>query len=193
MKFFPFLCLFLSTASLMAQQPVIIEYAAVSNFHWGLFKGKINQRHIAEMGDDTGAVTVSSISYTALQTSPYSADITITARFHPDESWTRYPNLNKPEESLIHERRHLEITEIYARKLRRLVSNTRYTAGRFKDDLNRHFNEIASQQRAEQVKYDRETRHSLDAAQQEKWNARIDEQLKSLSAYTGTKVTIKLH
>jgi hypothetical protein len=193
MKIFPLLCLLLPTVGLTAQQPAIIEYAAVSTFHWGLFKGKINQRHIAEMGDDTGAVTVSSISYTALQSSPYSADVTITARFHPDESWTRYPNLNKPEEALIHERRHLEITEIYARKLRRLVSNSRYTAGRFKDEINRHFNEIASQQRAEQVKYDRETRHSLDAAQQAKWNTRIDEQLESLSDYAGTKVTIRLH
>ena len=176
---------------MQAQQPVVLEYATVRKFHWGLFKGKINERHIHEMGENTGAVTVSSISYTALQISPDEATVTITARFHPEESWTRYPNLIKPEEALEHEKKHFALTEVYARKLRKLVSNSRYSATRFKDEINKQFTDLVTQHRAEQVRYDHETNHSINNHQQTKWNARIDEQLESLSTYSRTTVIIK--
>ncbi|MDZ4749232.1 MAG: DUF922 domain-containing protein [Saprospiraceae bacterium] len=176
---------------MQAQKPAVLEYATVSTFHWGLFKGKINQRHLHEMGGNTGAVTVSSISYTALQISPHEATVTITARFHPEESWTRYPKLQKPEEALEHEKKHFELTEVYARKLRKLVSNSHYSATLFKDEINKQFTELVTQHRTEQVRYDHETNHSIDSHQQEKWNARIDEQLGSLSTYTETTVRIK--
>lgn len=191
MKFIAIFCFVFSFGILTAQPPVVIDYAAVTSFHWGLFKGKINPRHIEEMGENTGAVTVSSISYTAQQTSPTSANVSITARFHPNDSWTRYPNLTKEKEALEHERRHLEITEIYARKLRKLVTHSKFTAGNFKEELNKQFNDLVTQHRAEQVKYDHETNHSINADQQKKWNTKVDAQLKSLSAYTSTNVVIK--
>ena len=191
MKSISLICLVFSSVLLHAQQPVVLEYATVSTFHWGLFQGKINQRHIHEMGENTGALTVSSISYTALQISPDAATVTITARFHPEESWTRYPHLNKPEEALEHEKKHFELTEVYARKLRKLVSNSRYSAARFKDEINKQFTDLVTQHRAEQVRYDHETNHSIDHHQQAKWNARIDEQLESLNTYSKTTVTIK--
>lgn len=144
------------------------------------------------MGKNTGAVTVSSISYSAQQTAPDKATVIITARFHPEESWTLYPKLNKPDEALEHERRHFELTEIYARKLRKLVSNTRYDAARFKSELNRHFSDLTAQHRAEQVRYDHETHHSINEKEQQKWNAMIDEQLAALSAYSANMLTISL-
>jgi hypothetical protein len=191
MKSIALFCLVLSSMWMQAQQPVVMEYATVSTFDWGLFKGKINQRHLHEMGENTGAVTVSSISYTALQTSPYEAKVTITARFHPEESWTRYPHLNKQEEALEHEKKHLELTEIYARKLRKLVTNSRYSASRFKDEINKQFTDLVTEHRAEQVRYDHETNHSINHPQQIKWNARIEEQLESLNTFTKTTVIIK--
>lgn len=143
------------------------------------------------MGENTGAVTVSSISYTAQQISPQEATVTITARFHPQESWTRYPHLTKPEEALEHEKKHFELTEIYARKLRKLVSNSRYSSARFKDEINKQFTDLVTQHRAEQVRYDHETNHSINHPQQIKWNARIDEQLASLTSYSESIVSIK--
>jgi hypothetical protein len=192
MKYISVLCIVFSTSLAFAQQPVFIEYASLSQFHWGLFKGPVNPRHINEMGENTGAVTVSSISYTALQVSPDKATVTITARFHPEESWTLYPKLNKPEEALEHERRHFELTEIYARKLRKLVGSTKYDADRFKAELNRHFSDLVAQHRAEQVRYDHETNHSINEKEQKKWNAKIDEQLEALSAYSAITLTITL-
>lgn len=193
MKFISLFCLVFSSAILPAQQPAVIEYAAVSTFHWGLFKGKINPRHLAEMGKNTGAVTVSSISYSSINITDHSSTVIITARFHPQESWTRYPDLNQPEEALEHEKRHFDITEIYARKLRQLVSTTHFSASHFQDEVSRLFKDIVSQQRAEQGRYDHETKHSTDTAQQQKWNDRVDAQLEALSAYSATTVSIRFN
>jgi Bacterial protein of unknown function (DUF922) len=192
-KFITVICFACSSAFLVAQQTPVIEYAAITNFHWGLFKGRINPNHLTEMGDNTGAVTVSSLNYTALQVSSHEARVTITARFHPEESWTRYPELTRAAEALEHEKRHFDITEIYARRMRQMVSNKRFASGRFKDDIDRMFTDMAAQHRAEQVRYDHETRHSIEDDQQMKWNKRIDAQLQELSAYAGTTVMIRLN
>jgi hypothetical protein len=190
MKLITVICFAFSSAFLSAQKSPVIEYAAISTFQWDLFKGKINQKHIAEMGKNTGAVTVSSISYSTVEITPGSSTIMIVARFHPDESWTRYPKLNNPEEALVHEKRHLDITEIYARKLRQLVSNAHFSAGHFQEEITRLFKETVSQQRAEQARYDHETNHSINSAQQQKWNTQIDKQLEALKAYSTPLVTV---
>jgi hypothetical protein len=190
MKIIPFLCFVFSSVCLLAQQSPVIEYAAISTFNWGLFKGKINPTHVAEMGKNTGAVTVSSISYSAIEITSKFSTVKIVARFHPDESWTRYPKLNNPEEALEHEKRHLDITEIYARKFRQLLSTKSFSAGHFQEEITRLFKDTVSQQRAEQTRYDHETNHSINAAQQQKWNTQIDKQLEALKAYSAPVVTV---
>lgn len=190
MKFTSLLCFVFSSYLAVAQQSPFIEYAAIGTFDWSIFKGKVNPKHVAEMGKNTGAVTVSSISYSTVDISDKSSTIMITARFHPKESWTRYPNLNNPDQALEHEKRHMDITEVYARKLRQRVSTTHFTASRFQEEIGRLFKEIVSQQREEQARYDRETNHSINTAQQQKWNTQIDRQLEALQAYATPILTI---
>lgn len=176
-----------------AQQPLLIEYAAVSKFHWGLFEGKINPDHLAQMGQNTGAVTVSSISISTQQTSTKEASVLITARFHTKESWTRFPNLSQPTEALNHERRHLDITEIYARKLRQAVSKTRFSSKNFMKELDRLFNDFVTHHRAEQVRYDHDTNHSTVAEQQRHWDKKIDQWLEELSDFSAPEQKIGLY
>lgn len=190
MKFIPVLCLVASSFVLFGQHTPVIEYAAIGPFNWSLFKGKVNPKHLNEMGKNTGAVTVSSISYSTLDITSRSATVLITARFHPEESWTRYPKLNDPDGALVHEKKHLDITEIYARKLRQQVSTTRFSAGRFQEEVKQMFRQVVSDQREEQARYDRETQHSTDPVQQEKWNTRIAAQLKALSAYADNTIKV---
>ena len=177
---------------IQAQQPQMIEYASVNNFHWGLFEGKINPDHLAQMGQNTGAVTVSSISFSTQQTSAKEATVHIAARFHTKESWTRFPNLSQPAEALNHERRHLEITEIYARKLRQAVSKTRFSSKNFMKELDRLFKDFVTQHRAEQVRYDHETNHSTVSEQQRLWDKKIDAWLDELSDFSTTEQKIGL-
>jgi hypothetical protein len=192
MKFISALSFFFSSAVILAQQPELIEYAAVTNFNWGMFQGKVNKDHLTKMGQNTGAVTVSSISYSTEQTSAKAASIIITARFNTQESWTRYPELNNSDEALNHEKRHLDITEIYARKLRHAVSKARFSSLHFTSELDRMFNDLAAQHRAEQARYDHETKHSTDSEQQSKWDKKIDDQLKALSDYINIKIAVRL-
>lgn len=190
MKFTSLLCLVFSSYLVVAQQSPVIEYAAISSFDWSIFKGKVNPKHVAEMGKNTGAVTVSSISYSTVDISDRSSTVMITARFHPKESWTRYPNLNNADQALEHEKRHMDITEVYARKFRQLVSTSHFTASHFQEEIGRLFKEIVSQQREEQTRYDQETNHSINTAQQQKWNTQIDRQLEALKAYSTPVLTV---
>ena len=155
-----------------------------------MFKGKINQRHLEEMGHNTGAVTVSSLSYKTLKFDGRTAVIKITAEFHPTESWTRYPKLTNSKVALEHEKRHFDICEIYARKLRQLVSEADFSRHTFNDELNRLFKKMAAEQREIQALYDAETDHSIDEESQVEWNAKIERQLRSLDKHSDSIVTV---
>lgn len=190
MKWPTIFCILLSASGLFSQQAPLIEYASVTSFNWGMFQGKINIQHLNEMGDNTQAVTVSNLSYAAAAITDRSASINVVAEFNPNESWTRYPKMERQEISLDHEKRHFDITEIYARKIRKALATGHFTSRHFNDSLNTLFKDLTSQHRAEQKKYDFETMHSMDTTQQQKWNKWIDKQLEELSDYSRTSLVV---
>lgn len=193
MKFLLGLCFSFFSIALFSQPSQGIEYSPDGKFHWGLFRGKVNQKHIAEMGENTGAVTVSSLSYKTLEIKGGTAVLKITAQFHPNESWTRYPELYHPDEALLHEKKHFEICEIYARKIRRAVSETRFTKRNFNNELTSLFKRLAREHRSHQTQYDHETAHSIDREEQRRWNEMIDRELASLEDYAGSVVKVTLN
>jgi hypothetical protein len=192
MKFLLALSFAVCTAILSAQDIAAIEYSPDRDFNWSMFKGKINPRHIAEMGSNTGAVTVSSLSYKS-QVYGRTAKIRVSALFNPTESWTRYPKLNHPNEALNHEKRHFDICEIYARKIRKAITLAHLDRKNFNQQVDYIFKKIVVDYRAAQNRYDRETKHSIDEDQQERWNAIIDAELKSLAEYSNPLVSIALN
>lgn len=192
MKFLLALTFGLCAVALYAQETAGIEYSPTGNFNWSMFRGQVNPQHIAEMGTNTGAVTVSSLSYKS-EIYDRIAKVRISATFNPLESWTRYPKLYHPEEALNHEKRHFDICEIYARKIRQAVSLSHFNRGNFHGQLEYLFRKLVKDYRAEQSRYDRETRHSMDAEQQKKWNAIIDSRLSSLTGYSSPVVTVTLN
>ncbi|HZV69782.1 MAG TPA: DUF922 domain-containing protein [Saprospiraceae bacterium] len=191
MKFLLSLCFVISYLSLFSQETASIEYSPDVDFNWSIFKGKVNPRHVASMGKNTAAVTVSSLTYRT-QVKGKSATIKVSALFLPFESWTRYPKLEHADEALNHEKRHFEICEIYARKIRQAIITSHFSQTRFSTSLESLFNKIVNEYRLEQSKYDRETKHSTDPVQQKRWNKIIDAQLESLSAYANPMVKIAL-
>ena len=193
MKVILIFLLSLTSLLLTAQPTEGIEYSPTGIFHWGMFRGKINPDHIREMGDNTGAVTVSSLSYQMVESKGKNIKLKVSAQFHPTESWTRYPKLYHPDEALNHEKRHFDICEIYARKFRQLLAQSNWTNRNFDANLRASFKKLVAEYRSVQAKYDRETEHSIDVAQQENWNERIDRELAELAAYSETIVSIKLN
>jgi hypothetical protein len=190
MKLITSLCLLLCPFLLCAQNTGLIAYSADGEFHWGMFRGKVKPGLVTEAGKNVAAVTVSSLSYQTFDITSRSAKVSIAAFFNPKESWTKYPRIPNPEEALIHERRHFDICEIYARKIRQEVSQNRFHHGNFNQKLDAIFKRFAGEFQSEQQKYDHETSHSLNKEVQLKWNAMIDAQLDALSAYEENVVTV---
>ncbi|HUR31447.1 MAG TPA: DUF922 domain-containing protein, partial [Saprospiraceae bacterium] len=141
----------------------------------------------------TGAVTVSSLSYSTVKFTSNSVILKISARFHPQESWTRYPKLRNPTHALNHEKRHFDICEIYARKIRQRISETHFTRRNLNTQLKTIFSGLTKEHSAAQSMYDNETDHSIDPAQQALWNKEIDRQLSDLAGYADTIVEIPLN
>lgn len=187
------LCGCLLSLSLLAQTSDGIEYDATGAFNWGLFKGKINPQHIATMGKNTGAVTVSSLSYSTVKFTTTSVILKVTAKFHPTESWTRYPKLKNPGHALNHEKRHLDLCEVYARKIRQRISQTNFTRRNLNTQLKTIFATITKEHATEQARYDHETEHSIDPEQQSVWNKVIDRRLTDLAEFSESVVVIPLN
>jgi hypothetical protein len=192
MKFLLSLSFVFCIFTLFAQETASIEYSPDVDFNWSIFKGKINPHHVASMGKNTAAVTVSSINYTT-QVKGKIAIVKVSALFLPFESWTRYPKLEHPDEALNHEKRHFDICEIYARKIRQAILSNTFSTHNFSSKLEILFNKIVSEYRSEQSRYDRETKHSTDPVQQAKWSKMIDAQLLALAPYSNPSSRIVLH
>lgn len=193
MRFHFLLSVLFMSSALFAQGPEAIEYAKTGNFTWSLFKGKINPQHIAQMGKNTGAVTVSSLSYTTVKFTPNSVILKVTAKFHPTESWTRYPKLHNPGHALNHEKRHFDLSEVYARKIRQRISETTFTRRNLNVQLKTIFAELSKEHSLEQSNYDHETEHSIDPEQQAIWNKMIDKRLNELAEYSEPVISIPLN
>lgn len=125
------------------------------------------------------AQTVSVIEHT------YSCDgnhfsFNIKAKFNRSKSWTK---TNRHPEVLLHEQKHFDLTEIYARKMRKAYLNIDNPCQYTMEDLGKIYDEYFLELRHMQTLYDIETDHGLDEADQEIWNAKIARQLASLDAY----------
>ena len=192
MKFILIFCLGLTSFTIRSQTSNAIEYSPTGPFNWSMFKGKVNTTHLDQWGNHTGAVTVSSLSYTT-EVRNHQAKIKITALFNPNESWTKYPHLEHPDEALNHEKRHFDICEIYARKFRQVVSQTQFHQRTFNTEIENIFKKLTADYRAEQNRYDRETDHSINKKEQAVWNTLIDKKLKELKDYEKNSLTILLN
>ena len=114
----------------------------------------------------------------------------VTAKFHPTESWTRYPKLRNPNHALNHEKRHFDLCEVYARKIRQRINETQFTRRNLNYKLKTIFAELTQEHSAEQENYDHQTEHSIDPEQQAIWNKIIDRRLEELEEYSETIVVI---
>lgn len=104
-----------------------------------------------------------------------------------DRSW-RKPSLQTGDVYAIkHEQKHFDITEIFARKIRKeLIDNSVNEQG-----VEKIYFENSKACREFQQLYDNQTRHSLDKKNQERWNKKISQLLHSLDNYKERSIHIK--
>lgn len=104
----------------------------------------------------------------------------IQSVFLKDESWVR--ETARTDDYLRHEQLHFDITEVYARKLKRFLGQRIYYCDDVRE-FERQINDVLAQWRALQAKYDRETQYSLDYRRQANWNDYVATLLTRYEAY----------
>jgi hypothetical protein len=150
----------------------VIVWDSTTKLTWADFVGKVDARSSFE------AATVSGIRYKLSLSSEGLSD-SVTAVFYRTESWVR----RQTEGALVHEQGHFDITEIFARKLRKRIGEFVPKRGGLAYQLNMLYDEVEGEREAMEELYDKETRHSADAVRQARWNVWIRKELRELNNY----------
>lgn len=159
MTLFPFF-------NVQSQEEVI--WSPDFRFTWDDFKGAVPK------GSTAAATTASGISYTFstfYQGTQLNIDATVSAYFYPTRSWNR-PEVSN-DVTLMHEQLHFDITELYARKMRKELANTKFTKN-VKEEVRQIYRAILRQLNDFQNKYDSETNYSRNLVVQERWVKEIE-------------------
>lgn len=108
------------------------------------------------------------------------AEIIITCYFSPSRSWTK---VKDSDHLLAHEQLHFDITELYTRKLRKLISEMEGDCERASRSLQKVYDRNYEALAKYQAQYDRETKHSIIEEEQLRWEKKVQEELKALEAF----------
>jgi hypothetical protein len=149
---------------------------------WGDFKGKPAKRFSA-------ASTNYDIIKTVQAVNSDSAKATIQAIFFCKKSWKKESWIDST--ILVHEQKHFDIVELYARKLRKLLLENKYTSeADLKAKSDSLYAIIDKEMDVYQDKYDDETDGSMNGEQQRVWCKKIINEVRALDKYAGTSLII---
>ena len=95
-----------------------------------------------------------------------------------DQSWGRAESKNPY--ALNHEQRHFDITKIIVERFKRKIHPDSLTLADYNSIIQYQFIESFRELHRLQEQYDNETNHSINQAAQERWNQRIDDELRNL-------------
>ena len=131
----------------------------------------------AETSLDAAALTAATISYKSYYVND-SLKFKVDCYFTRSKSWTKDNN----DTLLKHEQGHFDITEIFARKLRKELSEIP-EAKVSSNAIDRIFKNIMAEKKRMQNLYDSETNSSLNRSEQSRWEQLISDELKKLGKY----------
>ncbi|MCL6272707.1 hypothetical protein M3P19_01740 [Muricauda sp. 2012CJ35-5] len=113
--------------------------------------------------------------------------IIIQSFFHPSRSYV-YNNATNSPDLLKHELYHFKVTELYARKARKLVSVLKNPT---KNDIDKIVGDIWLKERNFQKKYDFDTFHSYVFSEQKRYEQKIDSLLLLLEKFKNPRIKPK--
>jgi hypothetical protein len=167
-----FMCSFLS-----AQEKRWSE----QNLTWNDYKKVIQQSGIHH------AFTYSGISF-EMYAEKDTVQIKVYSYFDPSQSWV-HPDHKVPA-LLNHEQLHFDITELYARKMKKEMSKyyflsvSEFVSKKIDTEVKSIFTSLYNEHMSIQQKYDVETQHGILSDEQFSWQKSIEEQLQELSTYS---------
>lgn len=154
-----------------AQEEEAILWNSEQRLSWANFKAE------PPKDSEIAATTASGLSYqfsTTEENGKYELDYIVSTYFYPNRSWYQYNICD--EVILSHEQLHFDISELYARKMRKIMDNTTFTKN-VKAEVKAIYRQINKELAEFQQVYDRETNYSRNIEQQLSWNKKIKEAL----------------
>ena len=161
----------LLSCTICSAQEEEISWDPSIQLSWQDFKGQ------PEKNSRIAAVTASGISYrfSSHERDGYmEVEFEVDTFFYPNQSW--YQPHMCDEIVLSHEQLHFDISELFARKMRKQLENTRFTKN-IKKEIRSIYQAIIKELSAFQDLYDRETDFSRNREAQLRWNKEIREAL----------------
>jgi superfamily II DNA helicase RecQ len=154
----------------------------VKDIDWSDFSGK----------PDLNSIDIAHLSYTLEMDSKYKTKDSllciVSAVFNKSESWTK----SNSSYILEHERLHFDISELYARKIRKKLKERYFIEISLIKDINEIYLTYKNELKIRQRNYDSETNHSIDKVQQEKWDKKIREELLQLNMFRSPQVFLNV-
>ncbi len=105
---------------------------------------------------------------------------TVKSIFHPDKSWFKPGKVNN--KILAHEQAHFDISELFARKLRKKMDKSSFSKN-IKSEIESIYKANEIERQTMQKRFDKETDHSKIAKAEEEWETFIALQLKAHDDY----------
>lgn len=144
---------------------------------WADFQG------VPNLGANYVASTNSGISFSfsyEVKNGQMSMEYEVLSNFYPKLSW--YKEGRVSDYILRHEQTHFDITELFARKLRKELQQTRFSKHP-KEEVNSLYNSIEIARRKMQRQFDAESDHSKNRSQEHQWRTFIAQELKKYDAW----------
>ncbi|RNA62267.1 DUF922 domain-containing protein [Chryseobacterium nematophagum] len=147
---------------------------------WANFKSKIN----TQKGQNVVAYTHCGWVYSYVKSSNPKSQIQVKIEtiFDEDKSWKDVKRINNY--VLEHEQKHFDIAEIFARKLRKEVSEKILTNADFDKYFQEIYNRITKEYRNFQHSYDNETKNGTNEEKQAEYNRIVAEELEKFKNYS---------
>ena len=163
----------------------IINWSKDRPLTWADFKGTPDATNKQE-----AAATCTELIITPDNQSKDSIKYFVYAQAVKNKSW----KIKKDESDYIlkHEQTHFDIAELFARKLRKELSETAFTTKTLNSQVEKIFRKFYKLLEEEQNKYDKETNHSIIKEKQEEWNKKILEDLNSYESYSNPLVVVNV-
>jgi hypothetical protein len=156
-----------------------IVWSAARPLAWSDFKAA------APADVSEGALTGYSLFY-GMRCTGRAFEFVVSAVFLPDQSWVRPVVLADPHlksATLDHEQTHFDISEVFARRMRKYFAELNRPCTRPDDELKKSADQIVHDESDEQARYDRETRHGLSANAQQAWDHDVQNRLATYGSF----------
>ncbi|MBS1919299.1 MAG: DUF922 domain-containing protein [Bacteroidetes bacterium] len=152
----------------------LINWETGRKLNWGNYNGN---------PDPASDAAASTATYLGVEYSfsNNSFSYKITCSFSRNQSWGRF----KTDYILAHEQGHFDITEIFARKLKKALSQYTFNRNTYRKDLDEIYQDITDEKINTQSQYDRETDFSRNKEKQAEWLKKIEKMLDELKKFAG--------